>query len=116
MDRKEIIDYCLSFDNVYEDYPFDDNWAALRHTLNKKVFAFVYERNNKLFINLKCDPVQSEFLRSSFEAVTSAYHMNKLHWNTVDLTCSILESILYNMIMISYNLTKPKVRDKNGFK
>ncbi len=25
--RKEIIDFCLTFDNVFEDYPFhDDNW------------------------------------------------------------------------------------------
>lgn len=30
--RQEAIQYCHSFQDVYEDYPFhDDNWCIIRH-------------------------------------------------------------------------------------
>lgn len=30
--RQEAIQYCHSFQDVYEDYPFhDDNWCVMRH-------------------------------------------------------------------------------------
>ena len=30
--RQEAIQYCQSFQDVYEDYPFqDDNWCVMRH-------------------------------------------------------------------------------------
>jgi len=58
MNKREIIDYCLTYENVYEDYPFDENWAALRHILNKKTFAFIYDRNEKTYVNLKLNPIE----------------------------------------------------------
>ena len=34
--RQEAIQYCHSFQDVYEDYPFhDDNWCVMRHKKNK---------------------------------------------------------------------------------
>ena len=30
--RQELITYCLTYQNVYEDYPFSDtNWTCMRH-------------------------------------------------------------------------------------
>ena len=41
--RKEIIEYCLTFVNAYEDYPFEDkNWCVIRHRDNRKVFAWIF--------------------------------------------------------------------------
>ena len=31
MTRREAIDACLSLPDAYEDYPFDGNWAVMRH-------------------------------------------------------------------------------------
>ena len=37
--REEVLNYGLSFDDVYVDSPFrDDNWILVRHKDNKKVF------------------------------------------------------------------------------
>ena len=51
----------------------------MRHRANKKSFALIYERNGKLYVNLKCDPMEADFLRQAFVDVTPAYHMNKVH-------------------------------------
>ncbi len=110
MTKRQLIDYCLSYTDAYEDYPFDEVWAAIRHKSNQKSFAFIYEREGKVCINLKCEPMRGEFLRSVFIDVTAAFHMNKRHWNTVWLGGALPQQELYEMIEHSYNLTKPKVK------
>ena len=79
----------------------------MRHFGNKRVFAFISERNG-LFVNLKCDPTEADFLRRTFKSVTPAYHMNKTHWNTVVINGDVPIGLLREMIKSSYNLTKPK--------
>ena len=115
MTRQELIDFCLTFPTAYEDYPFDDivdaaAWTVMRHRTNQKGFAHIYERSGKLCVNLKCDPLEADFLRQAFAGVTSAYHMNKEHWNTVTLGSDLPERELKWMIEKSYDLIKPKVR------
>jgi len=115
MTRQELIEYCLTLPASYEDYPFDHAadpmaWTVMRHRTNKKTYAYIYERNDTLFINLKCDPFEADFLRQAFEAVTPGYHMNKTHWNTVILGSDVSDDELKTMIGKSYDLIKPKVK------
>jgi predicted DNA-binding protein (MmcQ/YjbR family) len=117
MTRKELIDYCLSLPLAYEDYPFDDIsddkiWTVMRHQINKKSFALIYERNDKLCVNLKCDPIEAEFIRQIFVAVTPGWHMNKNHWNTITLGGDVPNEDLCKMIDKSYDLIKPKARKR----
>lgn len=117
MTRQELIDFCLTFPVAYEDYPFDGiadagAWTVMRHRINKKSFALIYERNGKLCVNLKCDPFEADFLRQVFTDVTPAYHMNKVHWNTITLGGDVMDEELRQMIEQSYELIKPKVRKK----
>ena len=116
MTRQELIDYCLTLPASYEDYPFDDitddkRWTVMRHQENKKGFAHIYERNGKLCINLKCDPVEADYLRQIFADLTPGWHMNKTHWNTIILGGDVPEDELLKMISKSYDLIKPKVRN-----
>ena len=105
--RQEAISYCKSFDNVIEDYPFhDNNWTLMRHRENKKTFACIYEHQNNIWINVKCDPEWREFWRSAFEAIVPAYHMNKEHWNSIILDGTIPMTDIERMISESYELTK----------
>ena len=115
MTRKDLIDFCLTFPAAYEDYPFDDvaddgAWTVMRHRTNKKSFALIYQRHGKLCVNLKCEPLEADFLRKVFADVTPAYHMNKVHWNTVTLGGDVPDEKLKRMIGRSYDLIKPKVR------
>lgn len=53
--RQEAIQYCHSFKDVYEDYPFhDDNWCVMRHKKNKKTYALIYDKDGHIWINVKC--------------------------------------------------------------
>ena len=38
--REEVLEYCLSFPDTYQDAPFhDDNWQLVRIRNSKKTFA-----------------------------------------------------------------------------
>ncbi len=112
--REEAITFCKTFKNVIEDYPFhDDNWALMRHKDNKKTFACIYERQENIWINVKCDTEWREFWRGAFASVIPAYHMNKEHWNSIILDGTIPVETIKKMIEESYELTKPKQKKKN---
>jgi len=105
--RKEVIDFCLTLGDGYEDYPFSDpNWTMMRHKSNKKTFACIFEREGKIWINVKCDPNMAYFWRNAYEAVIPAYHMNKVHWNSIILDGTVKKSDIMNMIADSFYLTE----------
>lgn len=111
--REEAITYCKTFKNVMEDYPFhDSNWALMRHKKNNKTFACIYERQDNIWINVKCDPEWRDFWRSAFKSVVPAYHMNKEHWNSIILDGTIPQTDIERMIAESYELTKPKQKKR----
>ncbi|MBE7062676.1 MAG: MmcQ/YjbR family DNA-binding protein [Ruminococcaceae bacterium] len=111
--RQEVIDFCLSFNDTYEDYPFHDvNWTIMRHKGNQKMFAAIYERMGNIWINVKCDPDFTYIWRSTYAAVIPAYHMNKWHWNSIILDGTVPTGEIKNMIGNSYELTKPKRKGK----
>jgi predicted DNA-binding protein (MmcQ/YjbR family) len=117
MTRQEIINYCLTFEESYEDYPFSDIkdigiWTIMRHKTNKKTFVQIYERNGKLCVNLKCDPYEAEFLRQAYKDIKPAYHMNKSHWIMVIIGGDVPKDELKLMIKRSYELIKPKKRSE----
>lgn len=105
--RDEAIQYCLSFKDVYEDYPFRDaNWTVIRHSKNQKVFAWIFERKSCMWINVKCDTQWRDFWRDVFESVVPAYHLNKKYWNSIILDGTVPEEDIKRMVKESYELTK----------
>jgi len=112
--RQDLIDFCLTFPGAYEDYPFDDVTLAIKHNGNKKMFALLGETDGRPSINLKCEPVQADFLRQLYRDVLPGYHMNKTHWNTVIAGGDVPEDEIKRMIGHSYDLIKPKVRGKKN--
>lgn len=107
--REEILSYCLTFEDVYTDIPFhDDNWVLARYKKNKKAFAWTYERNGHICVNVKVDPEWREFWRSTYKAVIPGYHQNKEHWNTIVLDGTIPDGDVKRMIAKSYDLIRGK--------
>lgn len=107
--RDEAVRYCLTFPGVYEDYPFeDDNWTCMRIRKNRRIFAWIFEREGKIWVNVKCDPQWRDFWRETYEAAVPAYHMNKEHWNSLILDGSIPEEEIRRMIAESYDLCVKK--------
>ena len=62
---------------------------------------------------LKCDPIKADILRQVFKDAIPAYHMDKRHWITVITGGDVSKQELYDMILESYDLIKPKLRTQN---
>lgn len=115
MNRQELIALCLTYPDAYEDYPFDDiNWTVIRHRVNRKIFAWIYERDGSLNINLKCDPMKADFLRSVYKGILPGYHMNKQHWNTVVIGSDVPPQELDELIRESHALTQSRPKQIAG--
>lgn len=113
MTRAELIAYCLTYPGAVEDYPFEDNSSTImRHAANRKWFALIIEQDGKLCINLKCDPLEADFLRQIFMSVNPGWHMNKEHWNTVAFGGDVPDVEVFDMISRSFDLTKPKAKNR----
>lgn len=108
MEKEEIIKYCLSLLNTFEDYPFpeDNITVAMKHCNNKKWFALIMEVKGKLYLNIKTDPNYSDILRNTYSYIIPAYHMNKEHWNTIIIDNNVDKQIVKELIEQSYELTK----------
>ena len=108
-ERKEILDYGLTLPNVYTDAPFhDDNWILLRCRKNKKAFAWTYERNGQIWVNVKVDPEWRDLWRAAYPSVLPGYHQNKEHWNSIILDGTIPDDEIRRMVAESYDLVVGK--------
>ena len=86
----------------------------MRIRKNRRIFAWVYEREGYIWVNVKCDPQWRDFWRTAYESVVPAYHMNKEHWNSLILDGEIPEEEVRRMIAESYDLCQSKSSKKNG--
>lgn len=114
LSKEDVVSYCLALPGAYEDHPFHDDTAVLRHKGNRKGFVFLITAKGRLHINVKCEPLRSQLLRRVYpEGVVPAYHMNKEHWNTVFAKGVPTEEV-FRMIDMSYELTRPGPRRKGS--
>ena len=113
MTRDKYLDFCRAIPGALVDQPFDEDFETyiVRHCDNRKWFAAVLRHDGRDLINLKCEPIEAEFLRSVYEGIIPAYHMNKTHWNTVYLDSDVPDELLRQLTMASYKLTARKQRN-----
>jgi predicted DNA-binding protein (MmcQ/YjbR family) len=114
LDIEKFREYCLSKPHAVEDTPFGDDVLVFK--VGSKMFALAGLDVLPATANLKCDPDLALDLRARYEQVRPGYHMNKRHWNTVELESGISDVDLQKMVDHSYELvvkSLPKaVRDK----
>jgi len=92
---------CLTKLGSVEETPFGPE--ALVYKVSGKMFALIGVKT-PLSMNLKCDPQEALIIRESFDAVSPGYHMNKKHWNTVDLESNLDPDLITGWIDDSYDL------------
>ena len=113
MDVAEFREYCLSKPGATEGTPFGPNVLVFK--VGGKMFGLAALDEVPATVNLKCDPELALDLRDRYEQVRPGYHMNKKHWNTVEIEGGIPDVELRKMIdhsyeLVIYRLPKPKIK------
>ena len=138
MKREEFEELVFDTYGVRADYPFEEDFTTgvFRHAERGKWFAIAMNipgtrlgggtigRSDALgnnigtvegccrrvdVVNLKCAPEVIETLVGTEPGIYPAYHMNKLHWLTAELSeCS--EETLSWLLEASHELTRPKLK------
>jgi predicted DNA-binding protein (MmcQ/YjbR family) len=95
-------EYCLSKLGATEGTPFGPDVVVFK--VGGKMFALAALDEIPATANLKCDPDLALELRDRYDQVRPGYHMNKKHWNTVDIEGGIPDADIRKMIDHSYGL------------
>jgi len=109
MDAAEFREYCLTKPGASEGTPFGPDVLVFK--VGGKMFGLTALDEVPTTVNLKCDPDLALDLRDRYEQIKPGYHMNKKHWNTVEIESGIPDRELRRMIDHSYELvikTLPK--------
>jgi predicted DNA-binding protein (MmcQ/YjbR family) len=105
MDIQQLYEFCLAKKGVTEHFPFDDTTLVFK--VGGKMFCLMSLKEWEYGIpslNLKCDPDRSLELRAQYESINPGYHMNKIHWNTVDFNGDVSNKMICELIKHSYDL------------
>ncbi|GAA2663715.1 MmcQ/YjbR family DNA-binding protein [Streptomyces vastus] len=109
MTPEELRSFCLSFNAVVEDFPFNPETSVFK--VVGKLFALTQLDGVPLTVNLKCDPEDAIRLRGEYPGlIVPGYHMNKRHWNTVTVDGELPDRLVRELIEDSYDLVVAGLR------
>lgn len=106
-----IDEYLLQKKGVTKDIQEEWNW--IRYHIGGKMFAAICrdDDNNPVYITLKLDPLEGNYLRKEYEDIIPGYYMNKTHWNSVKADGEVPDDVMKDLLDKAYtivfeNLTK----------
>lgn len=99
-------EYLMNKTGVTKDLKEEWNW--IRYVIGGKMFAAICldraNENKPVYITLKLDPLDGDFLRQQYEDIIPGYYMNKVHWNSVKPDGVVPDDLLMEMLDKSYAL------------
>ncbi|MFC6268606.1 MmcQ/YjbR family DNA-binding protein [Frigoriflavimonas asaccharolytica] len=101
MTAEDIRTYCLEKNGVEESFPFDHETLVFK--VGNKMFLLISLEKQPVTIAVKTNPEWSETLREQFYQIQGAFHMNKTHWNSVELE-GLQRELIFELIDHSYDL------------
>ena len=111
-----IDEYLLEKKGVTKDIQEEWNW--IRYHIGEKMFAAICrdDDNIPVYITLKLDPLEGNYLRNQYEDIIPGYYMNKTHWNSVKADGEVPDDVLKDLLDKAYtivleSLTKKKQKE-----
>ena len=98
-------EYLLAKPGVTKDLQTEWNW--IRYQIGGKLFAAVClddATGKPVYITLKLDPAEGDFLRQQYADIIPGYYMNKVHWNSIKAEGNVPDEMLKEMLEKSYRL------------
>ncbi|MFE6162035.1 MmcQ/YjbR family DNA-binding protein [Streptomyces sp. NPDC056486] len=102
MKPQELRAFCLSFNDVVEEFPFGPDASVFK--VAGKMFALSSLDAKPLTVNLKCEPEIAVQLRAAHPEIAPGWHMNKRHWNTVTVDAKLPDQQVRELVEDSYDL------------
>ena len=93
---------CLALNGAAETFPFGPETSVFK--VGGKIFALSALDAEELSVSLECDPELAVRLRAQYPAITGGWHLNKRHWNTVQLDGSVPDELVLELVEDSYDL------------
>jgi len=109
MNIESFREYCISRKGVTEEFPFGETTLVFK--VMGKMFALT-NLDGEFSINLKCNPDLAIELRERYSSVLPGYHMNKSHWNTIQIDGTIPVKLIYDWTDHSYDIVVDKLPKK----
>jgi predicted DNA-binding protein (MmcQ/YjbR family) len=94
--------FCLGLAGASEEFPFGAGVSVFK--AGGKMFALSSLGASPLRVSVKCEPEISEQLRGTYVEIEPGYHLNKRHWITIDLTGSLEDAMVRELIENSFDL------------
>jgi len=103
-------DFCISLPETTEGFPFGPEVIVFK--VCNKIFALCDVDEFKS-INLKCDPLIAIELREEYPGIVNpGFHMNKQHWNTIEMNAGLPIPLVKQWTRDSYDLIVAKLPEK----
>jgi predicted DNA-binding protein (MmcQ/YjbR family) len=109
MNIEELREYCIAKKAVTEEFPFDETTLVFK--VAGKMFCLT-DLEDDFHVALKNLPEKNMELREQYPAVKPGYHMNKIHWNTIEIDGSVPDELIYKFIDTSYELVAKSLTKK----
>ncbi len=96
--------YLMNKPGVTQDLQAEWNW--IRYQIGGKMFAAICRDDNDqpVYITLKLEPSDGDFLRQQYQDIIAGYYMNKTHWNSVKADGEVPDDLLRDLLDKAYEL------------
>ncbi|MBV9543659.1 MAG: MmcQ/YjbR family DNA-binding protein [Chloroflexi bacterium] len=94
----DVVAHCASLPGAVSEHPFGPETRVFK--VGGKMFAILHDTR----VSLKCHPAHAVVLREQWPSVTAGYHLNKRHWNTIELDSGVPDAELAAWIEESYDM------------
>ncbi|MFR8012143.1 MAG: MmcQ/YjbR family DNA-binding protein [Clostridia bacterium] len=107
--------YLLSMPGATRDYKIE--WQWMRYQVGGHLFAALLHPGGqydaryagKDLLTLKCDPMESEFLRSQYAEILPGFYTDKRRWISLELGGELPHDMIYQLCASSYRLVFEKL-------
>lgn len=111
MDAENLRAFALALPMVTEGFPFDNETLVLK--ANGKMFLLISLDELPLKISLKGNPDDNVELRETYpDSCSGAYHMNKIHWNSIVFDGRMTPKLIKELIAKSHQLVYKEPKKK----
>ncbi len=106
-------DYCMAKSGTEFDHQPDWNWD--RYMLFGKLYAalcYSDETGEPLYLTVKTEPMEGDFLRRQYPDILPGYYMNHVHWNSIRYGGAVPDELAKALVDKSYGLIYSKLTKK----